>query len=70
MMNIPNGGDVARLQAIYAKLARIAARMNDPRLAQKRNSSPDGRVSVRGNITRSNLVFLVDVIAQRRDACM
>jgi hypothetical protein len=29
-MNIPDSGDVARLQAIYAKLARIAPQMNDP----------------------------------------
>jgi hypothetical protein len=71
MMNIPESGDVARLRAIYVKLARIAAQMNDPRLAQKRNSSPDGGASVGGNITRSNLVRLVDVIAaQRGDARM
>jgi hypothetical protein len=69
-MNIPDSGDIARLQAIYAKLARIAAQMNDPHLAQKHNSNPDGGVSVGGNITRSNLVRLVDVIAQRRDARM
>jgi hypothetical protein len=30
MMSIPDSSDVARLQAIYAKLARIAAQMNDP----------------------------------------
>jgi len=35
MMNIQDSNNVARLQAIYAKIARIAAQMNDPRLAQR-----------------------------------
>jgi hypothetical protein len=70
VMNIQDNSNVARLQAIYAKLARIAAQMNDPRPAQKRNSNPDDGVSVCGKNTRSNLVRLVDVIAQRRDARM
>ena len=67
-MNIRDSGNVARLQAIYAKIARIAAQMNDPCLAQKFNSNPGGEALVVGNNTRSNLIRLVDVIAQRRDA--
>jgi hypothetical protein len=68
-MDIQDSGN-ARLQAIYAKIARIAAQTNDPRLAQRGNPNPDGAVLVGGNNTHSNLVRLVDVIAQRRDARM
>jgi hypothetical protein len=67
MMGIRDNNNVARLRAIYAKIVRIAAQTNDPRLAHKLNSNPDGAVLVGGNSTRSNLVRLVDVIAQRRD---
>jgi hypothetical protein len=70
MMNIQDSSNVARLRAIYTKIARIAAQTNDPRLAQKLNSNPDGTVLAGGNNTRPNLVRLVDVIAQRRDARM